>query len=82
MIAFFVLTKGEHSFGDGSDRMRNIVNGSPVALNKLADRNAVIFVSWLINTEIRNRPYAYEALSHSFMDQVETYSPRPIITSR
>ena len=48
MIAFLVLTKGQHPFGDGSDRMRNIVNGNPVALNKLADRNAVTFVSWLI----------------------------------
>ena len=84
MIAFFVLTKGEHPFGDGSDRMTNIVNGNPVALNKLADRNAVTFVSWLINKDIQNRPYAHEALRHSFMDQVEIYSPspRPRITLR
>ena len=84
MIAFFVLTKGEHPFGDGSDRMRNIVNGDPVALNKLADRNAETFVSWLINKKIENRPYVHEALKHTFMDQVETYNglPRPKITSR
>ena len=84
MIAFFVLTKGEHPFGDGSDRMRNIVNGNPVALNKLGDRNAVIFVSWLINKEIQNRPYAHEVLRHSLMEKVETYNglPRPKITSR
>ena len=72
MIAFFVLTKGERPFGYGSDRMKNIVNGNPVALNKLADRNAVTFVSWLINKKIQNRPYAHEALRHSFMDQVAT----------
>ena len=82
MIAFFVLTKGEHPFGDGSDQMRNIVNGNPVALNKLADRNAVTFVTWLIDKEIQNRPYAHEALSNLFMRQVETYSPRPRITLR
>ena len=84
MIGFFVLTKGEHPFGDGSDRMRNIVNGNPVALNKLADRNAGTFVSWLINKEIQNRPYAHEALRHSFMSQVAGYNglPRPRITSR
>ena len=82
MIAFFVLTKGEHPFGDGSDRMGNIVNGNPVALNKLADRNAVTFVSCLINKEIQNRPYANEALRDLFMRQVETYSPRPRITLR
>ena len=82
MIAFFVLTKGEHPFGNGSDRMRNIVNGNLVALNKLADRNGVTFVSWLINKKIQNRPYAHEALRHSFMDQVESYSTRPKITLR
>ena len=82
MIGFFVLTKGEHPFGDGSDRMRNIVNRNPVALKKLADRNARKFVSWLISNKIDNRPYAHEALRHSFMDQVESYSPRPRITLR
>ena len=84
MIAFFVLTKGEHPYGGGSDRMRNIVNRNPVALDKLADRNARKFVSWLISNKIENRPYAHEALRHSFMDQVEKYNglPRPKITSR
>ena len=81
MIAFFVLTKGEHPFGDGSDRMRNIVKGNPVALKELAD-DAGAFVSWLISKEIQNRPYAHEALKHSFMDQVKAYNgrPKPIIT--
>ena len=84
MIAFFVLKKGEHPFGDGSDRMRNIVNGYPVALNKLAHRNARKFVSWLISNKIENRPYAHEALRHSLIDQVEAYNglPRPSISSR
>ena len=84
MIAFFVLTKGDHPFGDGSDRMRNNVNRNPVALKKLADRNARTFVSWLISNKIDNRPYAHEALRHSFMVQVEAYNglPRPKITSR
>ena len=84
MIGFFVLTKGEHPFGEEFDRMRNIVNGNPVALNKLANRNAGTFVSWLINKEIQNRPYAHEALRHSFMSQVAAYNglPRPRITSR
>ena len=84
MIAFFVLTKGEHPFGEEFDRMRNIVSGNPVALKKLADRNVRKFVSWLISNKIDNRPYAHEALRHSFMDQVEAYNglPRPTITSR
>ena len=84
MIAFFVLTKGEHPFGDGPHRMRNILKGNPVALKKLADRNARKFVSSLINKKIQDRPYAHEALRHSFMEQVEAYNgrPKPTITLR
>ena len=83
-IAFFVLTKGGHPFGDEFERMGNILNGNPVALEKLANRNARTFVSWLISKEIQNRPYAYEALRHSFMDLVEVYDglPRPTIILR
>ena len=64
--------------------MRNIVKGNPVALKKLADRNARKFVSWLISNKIENRPYTHEALRHSFMNQVERYNglPRSRITSR
>ena len=84
MIAFFVLTKGEHPFGEEFDRMRNILKGSPVALKKLVDRNARKFVSSLINNKMENRPYAHEALRHPFMDQVESYNrvPKPRITPR
>ena len=83
MIAFFVLTNGEHPFGNNEfERMGNILNGNPVALEKLANRNARTFVSWLINKEIQNRPYAYEALRHSFMDRAKTFTglPRPTLT--
>ena len=84
MIAFFVLTKGEHPFGEGADRIRNILKGNPVMLKKLADRKARKFVSLLINYKIKNRPYADEALRHSFMNKVGVYNglPRPEITSR
>ena len=84
MIAFFVLTKGEHPFGEKSDRMRNILKGNAVSLKKLSDRNARKFVSLLISNKIENRPYAHEALGNSFMIHVETYNgpPKPIITSR
>ena len=82
MIAFFVLTKGEHPFGEGSDRMRNILKGNPVLLKKLADRSARTFVAWLISNKIKNRPYAHEALMHSFMDKVEVHDGvlKPTIT--
>ena len=84
MIAFFVLTKGEHPFGEKSDRMRNILKGNAVSLKKLSHRNARKFVSLLISNKIENRPYAHEALGNSFMIHVETYNgpPKPIIISR
>ena len=83
MMAFFVLTKGEHPFGEGSDRMRNILKGNPVLLKKLTDRNARTFVAWLISNKIKNRPFAHEALRHSFMGQVVAHNgfQKPIITS-
>ena len=69
MIAFFLLTNGEHPFGSPLDRMKNILNGSPVYLDKLEDCNARKFVSWLIKHEIDDRPYAHEALKHSFVQK-------------
>ena len=83
MMAFFVLTKGEHPFGEGSDRMRNILKGNPVLLKKLTDRSARTFVAWLISNKIKNRPFAREALRHSFMGQVVAHNgfQKPIITS-
>ncbi len=75
MIAFFVLTKGEHPFGGLShELMSNILEGNPVNLDKLENHQAREFVAWLIRHQIGERPYAHEALSHSFMDQVKEYN--------
>ena len=69
MIAFFILTKGEHPFGSTLyDRMTNIVNGNPVNLNNLDDLDARQFVSRLICRKIDDRPYAHEALLLPFLD--------------
>ncbi|XP_028409493.1 serine/threonine-protein kinase 24-like [Dendronephthya gigantea] len=66
MIAFFILTKGEHPFGSELDRMKNILENNPVNLEKLGDRPARRFVSWLINHKIDDRPYAHETLRDIF----------------
>ncbi|XP_028395310.1 uncharacterized protein LOC114519384 [Dendronephthya gigantea] len=68
MIAFFVLTKGEHPFGSSFDRMRNILEGNCVSIDRLDDREARHFVSWLISHKIDDRPYAHEALRDSFIN--------------
>jgi serine/threonine protein kinase len=82
MIAFFILTKGEHPFGPPSDRMTNILEGRPVNLDILEEPKAKQFISWLIRHNVDNRPYANEALRHSFIDGVKNYEVlrQPIIS--
>ena len=46
MIAFFILTKGKHPFGDHlHDRMTNILKGDPVYLDILEDLEACDFIT-------------------------------------
>ena len=74
MIAFYILTKGEHPFGCYQhDRMGNIVAGNPVNLDILEDLEARDFISWLISHNIDDRPYVDQALEHPFMARVENY---------
>jgi serine/threonine protein kinase len=83
MMGFFILTKGEHPFGPSSvDCMTNILQGNPVNLSKLPNLGAREFVAWLISHSISERPYAHEALSHSFMDQVEEFEVFPKLMKR
>jgi serine/threonine-protein kinase/endoribonuclease IRE1 len=68
MIAFFILTQGKHPFGSSPDCMGNILKGNPVNLGNLDDLQARQFITWLISHEINDRPYAHEALEHSFLN--------------
>ncbi len=79
MLAFFVFTKGEHPFGLSHERMTNILKGNPVNLDKLDNLRAREFVAWLIRHIINGRPYAHEALRHSFMDEVKEYEALPTL---
>ena len=81
MIAFFVLTKGEHPFGLSHERMANILKGNPVNLDKLNNLQARQFVTWLIRPRIGERPYAHEALRNSFMVEVKGHEAPPHIYS-
>ncbi|XP_028415832.1 probable serine/threonine-protein kinase ireA [Dendronephthya gigantea] len=72
MLSFFILSKGEHPFGTtGYEQMTNIVNGNPVNLRMLAERDARRFVSWLIQHNLDARPNADDALKHDFLDDEE-----------
>ena len=73
MIAFFILSRGEHPFGNPFDRMTNILEGKPLNLENLEDLEAKDFISWMICKNIWNRPDAGEALRHRFLAQVKMY---------
>ncbi|XP_028412117.1 serine/threonine-protein kinase/endoribonuclease IRE1-like [Dendronephthya gigantea] len=69
MIAFFILTKGEHPFGPRLERMSNISKGEPISLNKVTAPNAQQFISELISHNIEHRPYVEDALKHCFFKE-------------
>jgi serine/threonine protein kinase len=72
MIAFFILTKGQHPFGHYThERMANILKGDAVNLVKLEDLEAKQFISLLIRHNVHDRPSAEKALEHLFFSQVK-----------
>ena len=82
MIAFYILTKGKHPFGDNFlDCMNNILKPKLVNLRILGNREARDFISWLICHKIDDRPSVNQVLEHPFMAWVKSYEKpaRPII---
>ena len=79
MIAFFILTKGEHPFGPALERMLNISKGNPVNLDMLHDLQVRKFISWLICHNIDDRPYVTQALADPFMVHVTNYLRKIIL---
>jgi serine/threonine-protein kinase/endoribonuclease IRE1 len=77
MIAFFILTKGEHPFGPELERMINISKGNPVNLDMLHDLHVRKFIYSLISHNIDDRPYTHEALANTLMVSVKESVPCP-----
>ena len=67
MIAFYVVTKGEHPFGKKPDRLRNLLHGKPVYLNKVKDPAAKDLISWMLSHNPEDRPLAGEAQKHPYL---------------
>ena len=69
MVAFYILTKGEHPFGDDEQQiLTNLLEGNPVNLNMLDDHPLVKdLISWMLNHDPRDRPSAEEALQHPYL---------------
>jgi serine/threonine protein kinase len=71
MVAFYIVTKGKHPFGEEPDRHRNLLDGKPVYLNTLRDPAAKNLISWMLSHDPKDRPSAQEALKHPYFQPKE-----------
>ena len=74
MLVYYILTKGGHPFGDEYNRVKNLIEGNPVDLDKLSDPSAKDLVSWMLQHEIEDRPYVEEALTHPYVQPRRQFS--------
>ena len=68
-MAYYVVTKGEHPFGEERFRLHNLLDGKPVGLDKLHDDVLKDFISWMLSHDPNDRPSAKEALKHPYLQQ-------------
>ena len=71
MVVFYIVTKGEHPFGEEPDRQRNILDGNPVYLDNLEDPSVKDLISLMLNHDPNDRPTAEEALKHPYLQPME-----------
>ncbi len=67
MVAFYIVTKGGHPFGEEADRLRNLRDGQPVGLDNLTDPGAKDLITWMLSHDPKDRPSAMEALKHPYL---------------
>ena len=67
MVAFYVVTKGQHPFGEKPDQPRNLLDGKPVGLETLKDSVLKDLLSWMLSHYPNDRPSAEEALKHPYL---------------
>jgi serine/threonine protein kinase len=67
MAAYYIVTKGEHPFGEKPDRLRNLLDGKPVGLHTLKNPVLKDLLSWMLSHDPNDRPSAEEALKHPYL---------------
>jgi serine/threonine protein kinase len=72
MVAFYILTKGQHPFGEGEQVRTNLLAANPVNL-KMLDGHlfAKDLISWMLSKDPKDRPSAEEALQHPYLKSKE-----------
>ena len=71
MVAYYVVTKGQHVFGEEIDRLRNLHDGNPVGLDRLLDPFLKDLLSWMLSHDPNDRPSAEQALKHPYLQTAE-----------
>ena len=73
MVAFYILTEGEHPFGEGEQQiLTNLLAAKPVNLYMLNGHPfAKDLISWMLNHDPKDRPSAEEALQHPYLKSKE-----------
>jgi serine/threonine-protein kinase/endoribonuclease IRE1 len=74
MSFFFILTKGEHPYGDENYRKTNLIDGKPVNLHQVDDPAAKDLIQWMIQHKPEDRPSVEECLKHPYLlDPVQQF---------
>jgi serine/threonine-protein kinase/endoribonuclease IRE1 len=71
MVAFYIVTKGGHPFGEERHRLDNLLKGNPVDLDKVEDISTKDLITWMLSHNPRERPSAEEALKHPYLQSEE-----------
>ena len=70
-MAFYIVTKGQHPFGEERFRLGNLLDGKPVGLDTLKDPVLKDLLSWMLSHDPKDRPLAEEALKHPYLEPAE-----------